>query len=451
MDIQGYLQITNPKHHPHDPFPISTVVEAATLLLSSPTSSFPFLAFDIQVIAPSPQPPAPIQSKENVNLKALENPPPPAFSQIIPPTTKDMLAANFTQTNSMIPKVPIMLTPIISTPPISIPPPAPSSSFEVQNGVIKSDDFAHPKNSRDILDEDLGLIKAEATVLSCTPQTHSQIKLVHSPPQSGPECDKNSSMAITQHKLLANTLNFANFEAIVSTTVVSTEEHTEPPHCTDIKSPPLHTPSISVKSYAYASIDSTPNTFPTGLTSSSSTQSKVLNEHEEIIQHIDTSLQEVSNCIKDYKGVRLTITLSPEHYQVAHELSSKPSKELENLPVPPTTHLPCTFIPSSLCPCIIPSMLSFDGYPFILLLDAISRNVIFSVFYSIVVSYSLLVTFLTYWTTVSSLYYPFPPSSFALIQFRTPPTSGNFPWLALHILSLTPPLIYQFSVLLLLD
>ncbi|KAF8996269.1 hypothetical protein BDQ17DRAFT_1517319, partial [Cyathus striatus] len=40
--LQGYLQMTDPKHHPHDPFNIMTVVEGATFLLSknfvAPTS-----------------------------------------------------------------------------------------------------------------------------------------------------------------------------------------------------------------------------------------------------------------------------------------------------------------------------------------------------------------------------------------------------------------------------
>ncbi|KAF9012747.1 hypothetical protein BDQ17DRAFT_1169168, partial [Cyathus striatus] len=31
--LRGFLQLTNPKHHPHDPFPITTVVEAAAHLL----------------------------------------------------------------------------------------------------------------------------------------------------------------------------------------------------------------------------------------------------------------------------------------------------------------------------------------------------------------------------------------------------------------------------------
>ncbi|KAF9007006.1 hypothetical protein BDQ17DRAFT_1423094 [Cyathus striatus] len=464
--LQGYLQMTDPKHHPHDPFPINSVVEAATLLLSSPTSSFPFAAFDIQPIAPSP--PAPIVSKENVDTKALENfVPGPGSSQIMPPITKDKLAANFarvrvhnvlatsrhpsallssspalsgrpqrevcvfcsgithvirdcgvlndylrrtlcirdltnrivlpngqpitgylignnlrervdswhrmcapptsppvpapptstnhslvySRTDSMAPKVTIVPTPIISVPP---PPPASISSPEVENGVIESDDFARPKNSRDILDEDLRLIEVEDTVLSCMPQTRSQIESI--PPPPDPECDDNSSVVTTQHEPPANT---SNPEAVVSTAATPHEERTESLRRTDIKNPPLRSPPISVKSYAYTSIDSPPNAFSAGSSSSSSNQFEVSKENEEVTQpRIDISPQEVSNCKKDFIiASYLVVTPLPE---VAHELSSKLSKDFEDLPIPPTTHPPNFINPFPLRTCASLSTLSFD-------------------------------------------------------------------------------------------
>ncbi|KAF8993964.1 hypothetical protein BDQ17DRAFT_1431349 [Cyathus striatus] len=227
-------------------------------------------------------------------------------------------------------------------------PPALISLPEAENGVIGNEDLANRMNSHDILENDLGLIEAKDAVSSCV-QTHPQIELISPPLSSAPKCDLNSPVIITQHELLTNT---PNPEAVIDITTISKEKQVKS-HCDiNIKCSLSPTPSPSVKSYAfnhhYISFDPNTNAPSTVFISSSSTHSKVSNEYEEVTQPcIDILPWEVSNFKKYFKGASNFIITTPSHKnsQVTCELSSKLSKDFKDSPIPPTTYLPHSIIP----------------------------------------------------------------------------------------------------------
>ncbi|KAF8988439.1 hypothetical protein BDQ17DRAFT_1435018 [Cyathus striatus] len=252
------------------------------------------------------------------------------------------------QTDPEATKVPIMLTPVIL-----VPPPALISLPEAKNGVIGNEDLANRTNSCDILKDDLGLIEAEDAILSCA-QTRSQIELCKLPAHSLDICQQHEDLT-----------NVSRLEAIVSTTAISNEKQVKS-HCDiNIKCSPPPTPFPSVKSYAfnhrYVSLDSNTNAPPTVSISLSTMQSKVSNHYKEDTQLIGTLLQEVSNYKENYNETSsLIVTPSPECYQVVCKSSSKPSKDFEDLPIPPTMHLSRSVIPFPSQPCTSLSTLSAD-------------------------------------------------------------------------------------------